>query len=207
MMKSHCMTSLVAVLVLAASARPLEAQAEVEFAGRWESFPQSGVGPGRIVEFTDEGRVYLTTGSVVFGRYRAENDQLVQSATHPPETIIVRYRIQSDTMVQYSMQSSDSLRLVRRLTPMLSSGVVGSWAGRTESGEQYVLDYRPDNSFRLWIPSRTESATYRVSGDTIVVPAGKLRGRYTWSFSASELMLQPTTGSSGAVMVFVRGRE
>ncbi len=180
------------------------AQSTATVVGRWEVSPTTTEGIGQMVEFTSTGSVLLTPGSLVRGTYRVDGANLVQAAAAPPETVTVRIAFHADTMIQYSANRIDSVSLVRRRSTEGSTSTVGSWVNTGPTGNDSFVSYYADGNFKLWVPFQTETGTYRMLGDTVVVQSGKLSGRYLSSVTNGQLRLQPIGGRSKPPMIFVK---
>ena len=193
----------VVAFTVGACAPAANAQSKATVVGRWESSPTSTEGIGQVIEFTATGGVLSTPGSLVQGTYHIDGANLIQAASAPPETVTVRIVFHADTMIQYAADKLDSVRLVSRSTEPATSAV-GSWMNRSPTGKESFVTYNADGSFKLWVPFQTETATYRMLGDTVVVQNGKLSGRYLSSVTSGQLRLQPIGGGSKPAMILGR---
>jgi hypothetical protein len=173
--------------------------------GRWEGLPTSTVGIGHVMEFTSSGIAVCTPGSLVEGAYRVNGNNMIQTSAAPPETVTVRIEFKRDTMIQYSANHLDSIRLVRR-SGTESNTAVGVWRSKSASGRESFVEYRADGTFKLWVPFDSENGTYRIASDTMIIAVekGKLNGKYLWSMEGAKLKLIPVEGEKSPAIMLSR---
>jgi len=204
-MSWHNKRSLLGAIVFAAAIQQAPAtQTGVVFVGRWENAPTTTTGIGQVVEFTSNGTLYATPGSLVHGRYFADSLKLVQVASSPPETVTVQISIRADTMTQYALDRVDSVRLIRRDSIQAAHGVAGVWTSRGPTGKESIVEYRANGSFKLWVPFDTDTGSYQVRADTLLINGGQLNGRYLWTMVTGRLRLQQIADVVRPAIVFTK---
>src|SRR5262249_7426199 len=83
----------------------------------------------------------------------------------------------------------DSVRTFR--VGASGSGLIGRWWYRHSSGAIAFEDYRPDSTWRLWIPGKIDTLGYRIALDTLYIKQSGKEGPWHWSVTDQRLALKP----------------
>jgi len=180
--------------------------------GRWESVARSQGGIGTTMEFAPGGILVASIGVLVDTTYSVTGDTAVIEAGPGQE---VRYVFRGDTLMMQGGTVGVPLRRVTALEPGVPR-LVGQWslaasdsmaAANRDRPDRAVLAramhrFSVDGRYGLRIPFRSDTGSYRLSADTLVIigsaasGAGEQRVRYT--VSDSMLTLVPIAeGPSG----------
>ncbi len=211
-----CLSALVATLLLTAVAAPAAGQGtrppEAVLLGHWESVGRTEGGLGPMMEFAPGGLIVFMPGAVVDEPYRMVGDTAVVEM--PPEGQL-RYFFRGDTLIALGPQGGPTVAYRRRSAPVAGAPrLVGTWSAvavDTTASEparrafaRATTAFTADGQSHLRVPFRSDTASYRIAGDTLVITSAAAAGETRVRYAIADAVLTLTPVGSGEPAQFRR---
>ena len=194
------------VAMTLSSVQDLPAQDTSALYGRWESASTSRGGIGQTLEFTAGGDLIAITGVLINGKYHTDGSRLIRRVPDDTNDLVVQFRVHGDTLLQWVPAAADTQRMYRTALSTSRAGITGQWSYTHYTGATAFEHYTTDGRWRFRLPSRSDTSSYEVRGDSIFVRGGVLAGRYRWSLGNDTLSLE-SLDPAGPAARYVRVQQ
>jgi len=173
------------------------AHAKLDFVGIWSSYDRTTEGFGSQIVFTEDGKVYLTFGTLLDYKYAIQDNTITLTPIGPDNretrgSITSDYKLNGDTLIMTSptstaVQSMKRVKISSKLDKL--PPIVGNWTYTYSTGDSAHMRFSSHGIVQLSVISKFTMGTYRMEHDELFITFSGKKSKYGKNRTGDTLLL------------------